>query len=278
MRKFSIGAVSISALLFATAACGNSNDAYQSADADRADENAESTDADKTANESQYDADEYAVNEPSSSHYGDPATDATTAAIADDPLSTTPAYQTAETPAAKTRAEIEMLAMTKFESADADKDGVIDREEYVQLALSSARDFERFIDEPAKLMSVNPVTDPEDATMPDETAATDPTETETMGDAPVDQTSSTVQTAETETPLDPVETADIEIAASATFDDAAGDDDTMTAEELRTAFLARFDEADVDGDEQLDDAELRTFAALTRGQEGPATADSDTEN
>jgi hypothetical protein len=197
---------------------------------------------------------------------------------ADDPASASPAYQTAETPAAKTRAEIEMLAMTKFESADADKDGVIDREEYVQLALSSARDFERFIDEPAKLMSVNPVTDPEAAAMPDETAATDPTETETMGDAPVDQTTTTVQTAETETPLDTVETADIEIAASATFDDAAGDDDTMTAEELRTAFLARFDEADIDGDEQLDDAELRTFAALTRGQEGPATADSDTEN
>ena len=256
MRKYSLGAVSISALMLALAACGNDDNAYQTSEADAVDVE---EDADRTA--ATEDDDLYA--DATDAQEGNSWDEENYSDIEDrspnDQLTT--ATRTAEAPDAaattKTRAEIESLALRAFASADADGDGSIDQEEYVQLALASARDFDAFVTEPVKLMSVNPATDPE-AT---DTAATD--------DAMPDETdmSAPVQTAETAPALDDAETATIQTAAAETFEEVAGDDGEMTPEELRTAFLSRFDEADEDGDEELDAAELQTFAALTRGQD-----------
>ena len=271
MRKFQLGAISVSALMLATAACGNSDNAYESAESETAEEEADRVAQNDSIDPQGYDAAAGRSAMTPSTELADaaPPEDAAGADTYTEPSET----QTASAPTSKTRAEIETLATSTFESADADGDGVIDREEYVQLALASARDFERFIDEPAKLMSVNPVTETDGAAAPDEMETADSSETGMTGETPDDQAAA-AQTAETETSLDAVETADIEVAASSSFDEAAGGDDAMTAEELRTAFLARFEEADEDGDEELDATELRTFAALTRGERDPDTSRS----
>ena len=55
--------------------------------------------------------------------------------------------------------------------------------------------------------------------------------------------------------------------AETIFAEASGDDETMTAAEMREEFLARFDEADENDDEQLDTLERMKFARLAAGEE-----------
>ena len=228
MRKFQLGAISVSALMLATAACGNSDNAYESAESETAEEEADRVAQNDASDPQGYDA---AAGRSAMT----PSTELADAAPPEDAAETDAytepsQYQSATAPSSKSRADIETLAASTFESADADKDGAIDREEYVQLALASARDFERFIDEPAKLMSVNPVTEQDGAAAPDEMETADAGEAGMTGETPDDPAAAAAQTAETETSLDAVETADIEVAASSSFDDAAGGDDAMTAE------------------------------------------------
>lgn len=255
MRKFLIGAVSISALMFA-AACGDSNNTYQTSDADAVEEDSEratameiddmagasdASDAKSWDSENYVDIEDRSPNDRLAANRKDAAEEEASGA------------QTAQ--ASKSRADIEALAGEAFDSADANDDGAIDREEYVQLALASARDFDGFMTEPANLMQVNPATDPEAVAEERETPGADA------------QAELQAQAAKTEPVLDDAEAATIETAAAQTFEDAAGEDGELTAEELRTAFLSRFAAADADGDEELDGAELQTFAALTRGEE-----------
>ena len=221
MRKLSLGAASVTVLLLATAACGNTDNATQSSEVEAAaDEDADGAayNDDKTASDS----------DRASGSYADARTADTYDAAASQ-------YQTVA--ADMSRSEIETLAARAFESADIDDDGVLNRNEYVQMTLASARDFDTFATEPVKLMSVSPVTNPEAMT------------TETIG-----------------VTLDADQVAEIQTAAGENFDEAAGGNDTLTSEELRASFLARFEEADQDGDDELNAAELRTFAALTRGE------------
>ncbi len=265
MRKLSLGAVSISALMLATAACGNAdNNTYESAEVETADEDANRTaynDDDASAYNDNRTTDASNANAAAdASRYAAPTTGTAGETSAYDTGSAQ--YDTAAAEMNRSRSDIESLASRAFESADSDNNGVLDRDEYVQLALASARDFDTFITEPVKLMSVTPVTNPE--TMANDefgndtvgSAGSDPA----MGDTSVGATQSTSVT------LDAQEEADIQTAAGESFNDAAGGDDELTAAQLRALFLARFDEADQDGDDELNAAELRTFAELTRGQ------------
>ncbi len=284
MRKSYFGAASISALMLAVAACGDNDNTYQSSEADAIEDDGvvEETersaamaeddsyaDASDTQGAQSWDSENYENIQDRSP--GDDMTATQTASAA-------PQGANAET--SKTRSEIETLASEAFANADANDDGAIDRDEYVQLVLASARDFEGFVAEPARLMSVNPATDPEvqtqqSAQQPDmqdgDMAATE----EATADEADAAAASTVQTAEAGETLDEEEAASIETAAAQNFQEAAGDDNEMTMEELRTAFLSRFDEADQDGDDELDAAELQTFAALTLGQETATSMEDD---
>lgn len=56
------------------------------------------------------------------------------------------------------------------------------------------------------------------------------------------------------------------VTVAAAFEAAAGPDGELTREKLREAFLARFEQADADGDDELNDEEWQTFAALTTGE------------
>lgn len=267
MKKLFFGAVSVSALMLA-AACGDSDNTYETSQSDAAEETGrtaanedDSAYADASGAQS-WDEENYRELEDRS------------------PSERLPVSRTAQAPGAaaaparaKTRAEIELLAAEAFASADANSDGAIDQQEYIQLALASARDFDSFVTEPAKLMPVNPVADPQ-IPAGDEAggvAAAD----DAMPEEVQDQAASSAQTAEAAPVLDDAEAATIETAAAQTFEEAAGGDGELTPEELSTAFLSRFDQADEDGDEALDATELQTFAALTRGEQ---TAPADGNN
>ena len=54
-------------------------------------------------------------------------------------------------------------------------------------------------------------------------------------------------------------------AVEAAFAEIAGETGEATKDDLRAAFLARFEQADADGDGQLDEEERLTFAALMIG-------------
>ncbi|MCK5860785.1 MAG: hypothetical protein KAG72_15650 [Abyssibacter sp.] len=241
-------------------ACGNSDNTYQTSEADEVAEDGEPTtetqtiaDASAAPGAKSWDSENYSTIEDRSPNERLPAMEAQQT------------RETAQAELTRTRAEIETLATEAFQTADANNDGAIDREEYVQLALASARDFDSFVTQPVNLMSVNPAADPETAVTEQDVAAAD--EAAPEQEMTPDETGAPTQTAEA-APLDEAEAATIETAATDTFEQAAGDDGEMTPQELRTAFLARFDEADADGDDELDEAELQTFAALTRGEGG----------
>ncbi len=131
----------------------------------------------------------------------------------------------------RVKSDAEEAASTAFEQADANGDGMLDRSEYMTVAMSAEGDASAVPATPAMPGEVDPTAEPSPAPGAAQTAAADP---------------ATVDTA---------------------FAEAAGDDSIMSKEELRAAFLARFDEADADGDAQLSDEEQMTFAALTAGEQ-----------
>jgi len=131
----------------------------------------------------------------------------------------------------RVKSDAEEAASTAFEQADANGDGMLDRSEYMTVAMSAEGDAGMAPSTPALPgETVDPTVEP----------STTPGSTQTA-----EAGSATVDTA---------------------FAEAAGDDSILSKEELRAAFLARFDEADADGDAQLSDEEQMTFAALTAGE------------
>ncbi|MAW81807.1 MAG: hypothetical protein CMI63_16350 [Parvularcula sp.] len=286
MKKLPLGAVSASALLLATAACGDADNTYEAADNETVEQDEERTvyagedDEYAYADDAEAADEQVAANEQDDESWGAERYDRSAEAVMSD--TTDPDLRTAVNSLTRSRDEIESLANRAFEGADADNDGALSRGEYVELALASARDLDAFITEPVNLMSVNPVDDPATVSAPEENTASadvinDDDDVAAAGDA--------TRTAETagarqaamhlDDPLDAEREAEIEASAAQIFQDAAGDDAEVTQEELREAFLARFEEADEDGDDELDASELRTFAALTRGQQQTGQMDTD---
>lgn len=135
--------------------------------------------------------------------------------------------------------DAERAAETAFGAADANGDGMLDRAEYMTVAISA---------EPAQ--SVPGIVDP-----------VDPATGATVAEAPpIDGATPEGDTLVATDPVDPV-------MVDAAFAAAAGPDGELTEEELRSAFLARFEQADADGDAELSDEERMTFAALTVGEQ-----------
>ncbi|WP_428409049.1 hypothetical protein [Hyphococcus sp.] len=281
MKKL-LGAVSISALMLAGAACGNSDNAYETAETDAVEE-----DADRTAyadKEDGYgtDADRFETADAADNteSWNEERYDSSADAVMSD--TTDPTLRTATQTLTRTRSEIEALAARAFEGADANNDGALQRDEYVQLALASARDFDAFVTEPVNLMSVNPVDDPVTVGDAEEgTAAADVINDDddvAAGDdmTRMAETAGATQTAmQLNEPLGAEKEAEIESSAAQLFQQAAGGDAEVTEAELREAFLARFEQADEDGDDELDASELRKFAALTRGEDQASTMNID---
>lgn len=131
----------------------------------------------------------------------------------------------------RVKSDAEEAASTAFDQADANGDGMLDRSEYLTVMMSA---------------------DPNVAAAPGM-----PGETADEMTAPSATAPGAAQAAE----------ADAAAAVDTAFAEAAGDDSVMSKDELRAAFLARFDEADADGDAQLSDEEQQTFAALTAGEQ-----------
>lgn len=131
----------------------------------------------------------------------------------------------------RVKSDAEEAASTAFEQADANGDGMLDRSEYMTVAMSAESDASTVPATPAMPGEADTTAQPSATSSAMQNAAADP---------------ATVDTA---------------------FAEAAGDDSILSKEELRAAFLARFDEADVDGDAQLSDEEQMTFAALTAGEQ-----------
>lgn len=258
MKTRICGASLLSVLMLTAAACGRDNNAYDTADNDddRDDVAAYDDDrneADRNDADNQYARTQDGYDE-SDEGMGSAAQTAPGAAVDPDPDVSAAMADTrvADSDMTRSRAEIQALASRAFSAADINDDGAIDREEYVKLALASARDLDSF------------VTDPQiDAAAMRDQGAVSPAPGEDTGDtvAPTDETAGAEPTR-----LATTDSAEIEITAAQSFDEVAGPDDEMTQEELRTAFLSRFEEADADGDDQLDAEELQTFAALTRGE------------
>ncbi len=281
MRKLPLGAVSMSALMLAVAACGNSDNTYETAENDVVEE-----DADRTPYAGEDDEYAYADDAETGAQaqtqaetdesWGAERYDRSAEAVMSD--TTEPTLRTATQTLTRTRGEIETLAARAFEGADANNDGALQRDEYIVLALASARDFDAFVTEPVNLMSVNPVDEPIDVSEAEEGTASADVINDDDDVAAGDDMTRTAETAgATQTamhlnePLDAETEAEIETSAAQLFQEAAGGDAEVTEDELRQAFLARFEEADEDGDDELDATELRKFAALTRGQEETGT-------
>lgn len=144
------------------------------------------------------------------------------------------------------KADAERIASDAFDKADANGDGQLDRSEYVMIAMG-ANEF---------VAGSSPI----DVT-PEGVGEGDIDTGDTLDStAPADTTTPTV-----------ADTTDAvnETTVATVFTEAAGTDNTLTKEELRAAFLARFDKADADNNGTLTEEERQTFAQLTTGDTTP---------
>ena len=146
----------------------------------------------------------------------------------------------------QSKEDVSLITDSAFEKADLNGDGALDRTEFATLSLAAAGE------DPSMIETV--------LTRAEETA-TDIVQGVTGADAE----------AETEPGIEsgvslPAEEAAQVAALDEDFAESAGDDASMTKEELRSAFLARFEKADVNDNEQLEMEERETFAALTAGK------------
>jgi len=246
MNKTLIGAVSMAALLaVGLSACGQQEKSEYGRTAD-----------DQTGSESSSGGttdDQYAANQPgegSESGGTEPAPNAGGLA----PLS--PGSTTAEATGdgmevaiaeISSKDDAERVAGEAFDQADADRDGMLDRSEYMTLAMSAEHYGLAASAAPGAAGGEMPGTEP-----PDEMPSGEANAGGALPGAP-----DASQTA----------ASDAMPAIDAAFAEAAGEDGSMTEEELSAAFLDRFEIADEDGDAQLNETERQTFAQLTAGAE-----------
>lgn len=238
-----LGAASLAALALGVAACAKDETKY--AENDTA--TTESTTTTTT--------DSYAANDPAATAadpYETPGTTAspTTGALAAGEQPTGASSQYGVTTAGEviqiadisTKTDAERVASDAFDKADANGDGKLDKAEYVMIAMGANefRSASSAIDDTQEGIGEGDM-DTGDAAV-DSTAPADPSMPTTAETATVDETS-----------VEPV------------FAEAAGVDNELTKDELRAAFLARFDTADADKDQQLSETERQTFAELTTG-------------
>ncbi|MEQ8936190.1 MAG: hypothetical protein RIE56_10410 [Amphiplicatus sp.] len=225
MTKQFLGAASIAALMaFGLAACGQESATYDDA-------NSGDTTQYSQAGDSYPSDDETLAGQPTDQERMAQETNVPNAGGVDQSsaLREGPVVAIADI---RVKSDAEEAASTAFEQADANGDGMLDRSEYITVAMSAESD-------PSIASSTSAVSG----------EIVDPTAESSI-------TPGATQTA----------TADSATVDTA-FAEAAGDDSILSKEELRAAFLARFDEADVDGDAQLSDEEQMTFAALTAGEQ-----------
>lgn len=250
MKRTLIGAVSLSALMaVGLAACGQNDTTYaenengpyaETADeartADSQTSNVESGDmADARKAAQDYAADPSAADAGETADYdvaqGEAATDNTDVGAYSGEMTL------ASLSSVRTRDELEDRAGDVFAEADLNGDGVLDRAEYLTLALAdagvSAPEGEGDISEPM-----------------DEIASVGGTPAEGGVSAPTQLAG-----------------VDEQQKVEAIFEEVSDDGETMTLEQMREAFLARFDEADENGDRQLDTLERMKFAQLVAGEE-----------
>lgn len=250
MKKTLIGAASLTALMaVGLAACGqndttyaeNENDPYaETGDAARTTDSqmsdvepADAADARRQAQD--YAADQDAAETEESDSF-DVAQDE--AATDDASAAGSGAMTLASFTSVRTREEVQNVAEDVFAEADLNGDGVLDRAEYLSLALADTG------------MSDGMEGEGDWSNPTDETASVG-------GAEPDSETSAPTQLA----------SVDEQQNAEAMFDDASEDGESLTLEEMREAFLARFDEADENGDQQLDTLERMKFAQLVAGEE-----------
>ena len=144
----------------------------------------------------------------------------------------------------RSKDDVTLITDSAFEKADLNGDGSLDRTEFATLSLAAAGE------DPSVISTV--------LTKAEETAS------DMVGGV-------TGAEADSETDVDagaamPAEEAAQVAALEEDFVESAGDDAAMTKEELRAAFLARFEKADVNENEQLETEESEVFAALTAGK------------
>lgn len=251
-----LGAASLAALALAVAACAKDETKY--AEDDTA--TTESTTTDSTTATDSYAANDPAATDTATPSAADPyATPSTTAspttgalAAGEQPTGASSQYgvttagEVIEIAEINTKTDAERVASDAFDKADANGDGKLDKAEYVMIAMGANefRSASSPIDETQEGVGEGDM-DTGDAAV-DSTAPADPSMPATAETATVDETS--------------VEPA---------FAEAAGADNELTKDELRTAFLARFDTADADKDQQLSETERQTFAELTTGDTTP---------
>jgi|GEM_PF-1828240 len=146
----------------------------------------------------------------------------------------------------KSKDDISLITDSAFEKADVDGNGALDRTEFATLSLAAAGE------DPSVISSVlTQVEDKAEEIVQGVTGADAETEYDSGIDAGVSVPSG--------------EAAQV-AALDEDFAESAGDDAAMTKEELRAAFLARFEKADVNENEQLETEESEVFAALTAGK------------
>ena len=144
----------------------------------------------------------------------------------------------------RSKDDVTLITDSAFEKADLNGDGSLDRTEFATLSLAAAGE------DPSVISTVL-------------------TKAEEVASDMVDGV--TGAEADSETGVDagtamPAEEAAQVAALEEDFVESAGDDAAMTKEELRAAFLARFEKADVNENEQLETEESEVFAALTAGK------------
>lgn len=247
MKMMYIGAASLLAL--GMAACGE-NAETEYAEEDEAEDSStyaeDETATDETGATDPYDT--AAANDPAAEGdaldpYGD-ETDVAEAPIGQEPAGTAASLQ----PVSMTFAEVETeedlseLVDNAFQQADVDQNGQLSREEFQILTASLA---------PTDMAQPSGAASTEDETAMD---------TEAQGDAAAG-----------------TETADV-AAEERIFAEAAGTGDAVEKESLREAFLARFETADMDGDDRLDPQEREEFVRIALGGDASAEPPAPEQN
>lgn len=244
MNKTLIGAVSMAALLaVGLSACGQQKESQYGGTAD--DQTGSESSSGGTAD------DQYAANEPgegpesSGTRTAPNAGGLAPAAPYDMATETTDDGMVLAISDISSKDDAERVAGQAFDQADADRDGKLDRSEYMSLAMSA----EHYGSPADSAVGAIPGEIPGEE-LPDELSSGQANVGGPLPGAP-----------------DGSQMSEAGPAIDAAFAEAAGEDGSMTEEELRAAFLDRFDIADADGDDQLNETERQTFAHLTAGAE-----------
>lgn len=152
----------------------------------------------------------------------------------DDAAATLAALKPMQVSDVRSKADIDLVTASAFDAADFNRDGVLDRDEFANMTMVVVnRDGDNLADKAsgAAEKMLNNVTGAagDEVTKPADATVTD---------AVIDEA----------------------------FAQASGDDAAMTKEELRETFLARFEQADANDNDQLEEEERKKFALLSAGK------------